>query len=245
MSAQTIVFLATGTIQTYTAETAGTYVIEAAGAQGGAGAKGAWVSGMFHLQQGDRLKIVAGRRGISMPPQPPLAGRGGDSLVWTGPTDLPQAIRLMISARGGHDRIAHQSFAAPGDGVVPFDGISFNDREADQDTANALGTQWTKGADGAPSRPAAGAARTDRCGYNAGAFRACKPGVQEGDGLVSITLVVLPTSSGAPAGGFDGEPLPAGDDVASPPSSTILPEVTPRPSSWASFFHRRRPPGDA
>ena len=67
MSNAAVVFSATGTIQTFDVTTAGTYVIEASGAQGGGapgpGVKGSRVSGMFYLKRGDSLKIVAGTRG--------------------------------------------------------------------------------------------------------------------------------------------------------------------------------------
>ncbi len=218
MSTEPILFSATGTIQTSLVETTGTYLIEAAGAEGGAGDRpgepGARVGGMFSLKRNDRLKLVAGRRGVSGSPPRPVAGRGGDSLVWMGSTNLPQPVKLMLSARGGRGGSAAPEAA----------GLCLNG-EADQATADALATQWTGGT-GQPSARAAGA--TDRCGYNAGAFRTSHPQAQAGDGYVSIRPVVVTPPAAPPAGEI--------------PSQTMLPQVTPRPGSWADLLRQRPAP---
>ncbi len=244
MSTQPTIFSATGTIQSHLVATAGTYVIEAAGAEGGAGARGARVSGMFYLKRGDRLKIVAGRRGRAGSPPNPVAGRGGDSLVWTGTADLPQPVKLMLSARGGQDETTARVSAAPDDDGPPADGLKFSG-EADQPTADALVTQWTSGTEANQPHPSAGKARADRCGYNAGAFRVSKPGFQAGDGYVSITPVIVTASPGAPGDGAAGKQAPAGHagEAGNPPSQTMLPQVTPRPASWGKILRKRRPPG--
>lgn len=242
MSTAPIVFTATGTIQAYAVETSGTYLLEAAGAQGGAGegpgSLGARVSGMFHLKRGDRLKIVAGRRGIAATPQRP-AGRGGDSLVWTGSADLPQPVKLMLSARGGRNSTSAPSAAdAPS---APADGIKFNGNEVDPRTADTLATQWTDGAETSQVK-----ARTDPCGYNAGAFRTSQPALQAGDGYVSITPVAVSAAPPAPAAGGAEQSAPAGVTRPDehPPSPTLLPPVTPRPASWAEVLRLRRPSGN-
>src|SRR5437868_3285807 len=105
MSNNAVVFSATGTIQSYRVPINGTYVIEATGAQGGAGdqpgRKGCRVRGMFTLKKGEVLKIVAGGHGTSAAPPLHLhGGRGGSSMVWIGSSDLPSPIKLMLSARG-------------------------------------------------------------------------------------------------------------------------------------------------
>ena len=210
MSATAVRFSATGTIQTYCVTTAGTYVIEAAGAQGGAsagpGLEGARVSGMFHLKRGDLVKIVAGSQGTpAAPPHRHCGGGGGSSLVWMGSSDLPQPIKLMLSARGGKggkaakaDDASEASASRGSDGHGPAadsDGFNANGGEIDQLTVDALATQWTSGTGSATAGAASGKGRVDRGGYNAGAFRTSTPGVQMGDGYVSITPVSVPASS--------------------------------------------------
>ena len=57
---------ATGTIQEWTVPKTATWTIEAAGAQGGGtvGGCGARLYGLFELQQGDVLQIIAGQHGV-------------------------------------------------------------------------------------------------------------------------------------------------------------------------------------
>ena len=204
MSATPVRFSATGTIQTYLVAVAGTYLIEAAGGQGGAGAspgvKGARVSGMFYLKRDDLLKIVAGCQGApATPPHHRAGGGGGSSLVWTGSSDLPDPIKLMLSARGGKGGTAAKaSVAGEGDGDPPapdLPGSIAHGAGIDQPTADALVTQWTRATESAPSPTRSGLVQVDRAGYNAGAFRTSTPAVQAGDGYVSITPVAVPGSS--------------------------------------------------
>ena len=205
MSATTVRFSATGTIQSYFVTTAGTYVIEAAGAQGGAsegpGVKGARVSGMFFLKRDDLLKIVAGSQGTpATPPHHRAGGGGGSSLVWTGSSDLPEPIKLMLSARGGKGGAAAKApDASEGDDHRPaadLPGSIARGADIDQPTADALITQWTRATESAPSPTRSGLVQVDRGGYNAGAFRTSTPAVQAGDGYVSITSVAVSASSG-------------------------------------------------
>jgi len=104
-----------------------------------------------------------------------------------------------------------------------------------------LATQWTDGAETSQVK-----ARTDPCGYNAGAFRTSQPALQAGDGYVSITPVAVSAAPPAPAAGGAEPPAPA-DSVQPnehPPSPTLLPPVTPRPASWAEVLRLRRPSGN-
>lgn len=245
-----VAFSATGTIQAHVVETAGTYAIEAAGAQAGAsaeraGPKGARISGMFYLRAGERLKIVVGRMGApAQPPQQSLAGSGGSSLVWSGSSDLPQPIKLMLSARGGradpaapHATAAND--AAPGEPASTANAWNAN-LELDPLTTAALSTQWTRAthaSHGGASRPPV---RIDRCGYNAGAFPTSTADVQTGDGCVVIRSIAVGNAEGAatpspketPA--VAAEPVPGAPPVlptASPPAPapSVLPGVSPRP----------------
>jgi pyruvate/2-oxoglutarate dehydrogenase complex dihydrolipoamide acyltransferase (E2) component len=229
MTSSPVVFAVTGTVQTFAVPASGTFVVEAAGAQGGNGAApglpGARVSGMFHLRHGEQLKIVVGRRGLSGA----VGVRGGDSLVWTG-ADLPNPIKLLLSARGG------AGGSAPGaDGAPDTGSCEPGDPAIDRGTATALATQWTAGS----AHEGAAAARIDRCGYNAGSFRRSTPGAQLGNGTVTIKIVDLAAPAAPPAA---PAAAPAAPPEPAPAPSAILP-VTPRPSSWASML-RRRPGAD-
>jgi hypothetical protein len=284
MSDIPIRFSATGTNQIYLVKVNGTYRIEAAGAQGGSGVgpgvKGDRTSGMFYLKRGNLLKIVAGSQGLSsVPPHDVGGGGGGASLVWTGPTELPQPIKLMLFARGGRGgptaKAQNVGEAAGADGNKNQDSaaesVEFNSLGGEMDplTAETLALQWTQGKGSGPTRTAG---PTEHGGYNAGAFRTNTPEFQAGDGYVTITPVSVPTSTSSPIGaaaptnidakelttpagtptsasnGSVGEsmiiPPPASDDnEIGAPSQTILPQVTPRPGSWAKFLRPRRRPG--
>lgn len=229
MSASPVVFAATGTVQTYTVPATGTFVVEAAGAQGSdATALGARVRGMFYLRRGELLKIVVGRRGLAGA----VGARGGDSLVWIG-ADLPQPIKLMLSARGGGG-----GTAPAGDRATDTSSFEPGDPAIDGGTATVLATQWTAGGGGTGTS----AARIDRCGYNAGSFRQSTAGVQSGNGAVSIAWVdIAARPDASPPAAIP--PAPA-HPPAEAPSQSLLPKVTPRPSSWASLL-RRRPGSEA
>ena len=213
MSETPIRFSATGTNQIYLVQISGTYRIEAAGAQGGDGAgpglKGERVSGMFYLKRGNLLKIVAGSQGTpSDPPHNFGGGAGGASLVWTGPTELPQPIKLMLFARGGKGgaaaKVQNAGETAGADGNKSHDPAAdtaeFNalGGEVDPLTAETLSLQWTRGLGLGLSGTAGGKGRTEHGGYNAGAFPTSTPEFQAGDGYVSITPIAVPASSGTP-----------------------------------------------
>ena len=289
MSETAVKFSATGTNQIYLVQISGTYRIEAAGAQGGDGAgpglKGERVSGMFYLKRGNLLKIVAGSQGTpSDPPHDFGGGAGGASLVWTGPTELPQPIKLMLFARGGKGdaaaRAQNASEAAGADGNKRHDPAAdtaeLNALGGDMDplTAETLSLQWTRGLGLGLSGTAGGKGRTEHGGYNAGAFPTSTPEFQAGDGYVSITPVSVPTSAGttdyrasgasapttidakelttptgepARAGGSGGEsatipPAVSDGNEIEAPSQTSLPQVTPRPGSWAKLLRPRHRP---
>ena len=212
MSETPIRFSATGTNQIYLVQISGTYRIEAAGAQGGDGAgpglKGERVSGMFYLKRGNLLKIVAGSQGTpSDPPHNFGGGAGGASLVWTGPTELPQPIKLMLFARGGKGgaaaKVQNAGETAGADGNKSHDPAAdtaeLNALGGDMDplTAETLSLQWTRGLGLGLSGTAGGKGRTEHGGYNAGAFPTSTPEFQAGDGYVSITPIAVPASSGA------------------------------------------------
>ncbi|ACB75703.1 glycine-rich protein [Opitutus terrae] len=266
MKPATIVFSATGTIQTYRVEMPGMYAIEAAGAQAGAtvvdsGAKGARLSGMFSLKKGDLLKIVVGRRGApANAPHQLLGGSGGSSLVWTGSSDLPQPIKLMLSARGG--KAAHASPVAAS--IAADVGGWMMHPEIDPATTQALSTQWTRVAETRSDSTLADHVRIDRAGYNAGAFPSARPNVQEGDGFVSIRPVMAESTdsesapilseqpashnSGGTRSATGGQVLsssaPATAAVPPPtkaPSPTVLPQVAPRARLLDHLLRSRRP----
>lgn len=247
MPTATAAFSATGTIQTYLVETTGTYAIEASGAQAGgsaerAGSKGARLSGMFLLHSGERVKIVVGRRGAAAnPPHLPLGGSGGSSLVWIGASDLPQPIKLMLSARGGRAgalaSAAHEHEPGTWSGNAELDPL----------TTAALSTQWTRAAHSADSGDRRDPVRIDRCGYNAGAFPTNTPDAQAGDGCVTIRQLVVGgaehTGSTPVEDAVRAEPVAPGasalEQTRSPaPSPSVLPEVSPRPRLFARLLRR-------
>jgi hypothetical protein len=244
MSHAPVVFSATGTVQSYHVPNAGTYVIEATGAQGGAGdtpgGKGSRVRGMFALKAGDVLKIVAGSQGTpAAPPHHLCGGAGGSSMVWTGSSNLPAPIKLMLSARGGRGGgpSAANANAAAGSPASEADGIHVNVGAVDPSTVDALLTQWTGGTGSTRPGGSGGAGRVDHGGYNAGSFRTSTPDVQVGDGHVSIAPVPVPG-----AGASEKTPAPAGEPAGEAPSQTVLPLVTPRLKSWKSLLRGPRRP---
>ena len=90
----------TGTLQSFTAPSTGTYTIEADGAQGGSetgqgiwiGGAGVKIKGDFTLTQGEVLTILVGGQGQS---GYSVGGGGGGSYVYTGTTPL------IIAGGGG------------------------------------------------------------------------------------------------------------------------------------------------
>jgi hypothetical protein len=123
MPIPSVVFGATGEIQTYVVPISGGYLIEACGAEAAAddagGVRGDYVKGMFYLNRGDILKIVVGSR---QPARAALrmtcAGEGG-TIVWRGAGELPLPARLMLAAGSGastqagpHDNGWGESFNA-------------------------------------------------------------------------------------------------------------------------------------
>lgn len=269
---QKVVFAATGTIQLHPVPTTGAYLIEAAGGQGGAGGRpgtgGARLSGIFLLKGGDVVKIVAGRRGVSSSGPHLPGGKGGASLVWTGSSDLPAPIKLMLSARGGAGGAAVSTTGRPDSfaqmrppGARPGGTAAGPELR----TVGTVATQWT-GAAGAV-RPLAARAPgpANPGGYNTGAFRNSALEAQMGDGYVSITPV-LESHQTAPGAGPDpdedqalrddestasavnravsfGAPSETEDDE--PPTPTLLPPVTPRQPAWSTFLRRGARPRPA
>jgi hypothetical protein len=243
MDSPALVFSVTGTIQSYVVPTAGTYFIEALGAQGGpgpgAGGRGARVSGMFYLNRGDVLKIVAGRRGLPAGSSHGYGSRGGASMIWTGPTVQPEPVKLMLCARGGAGgAIAVRNLTmAPGIVVSHWDhtarateASSFDADGAalDPATARVLATQWTRSASPQIPERGTGTVRFDRGGYNAGSFRTSAADVNEGDGFVAITLVAVPTS--------------AAESSAEPPSRATPPTKESRETVRNESLDRKAPP---
>ncbi|MFS1511544.1 hypothetical protein VQL36_03770 [Chengkuizengella sp. SCS-71B] len=77
----------TGTIQTWVVPETGEYQIEVWGAEGGLyGGQGAYVSGIFDLNQGDRLRILVGQKGGYSSSAP--SGGGGSFVVTDSNTPL-------------------------------------------------------------------------------------------------------------------------------------------------------------
>jgi hypothetical protein len=88
-------------IQEWTVPTNGDYLIQAWGAEGGSanntdGGKGAFVSGTFSFQAGQKLFIIAGQKGTNSPSSPKGGGGGGGSFIYDQSDDLK-----LIAAGGG------------------------------------------------------------------------------------------------------------------------------------------------
>lgn len=106
MSVSPIVFSATGKIQCFVAPVTGSYVIEAAGAQGGAGGgpggRGARLKGLFFLGEGDVLQILVGQQGTAgSTAQQPAGGGGGGSFVWRCSVASLLPSEPLLAAGGG------------------------------------------------------------------------------------------------------------------------------------------------
>lgn len=89
MNPAPVTFAVVPAVQTYVIPTTGSYLLEAAGAQGGSGGgpggRGARLRGLFHFERGEVLHIVVGQRGGSgSSPFEPAGGGGGGSFVWKG-----------------------------------------------------------------------------------------------------------------------------------------------------------------
>lgn len=127
MNSQPVVFPAVRQVQTFVVPEDGLYVIEACGAQGGAGGgpggKGACVRGTFRFLAGERLHVVVGQRGESgVKPAHAAGGGGGGSFVWrctdTGarPTFPLLAAGGGGGGSGGDGRITTEGGVGGGDG---------------------------------------------------------------------------------------------------------------------------------
>lgn len=156
MSQSPILFSATGALQTYAVPATGSYVIEAAGAQGGSGGgpggRGARVKGTFYLNRGDILQIVAGLQGTAgTTPHQPAGGGGGGSFVWKGATSRPLPEKPMLAAGGGGGGDGGEGRAGVdgGDGAAPG---GRNGQGGESDPANfhysgGGGAGWLSGGD--------------------------------------------------------------------------------------------------
>jgi hypothetical protein len=95
-------------IQEWTVPTTGIYTIEAMGAQGGTqpeynyGGPGALMKGEFQLQEGDKLLIAVGQKGLNTTSGDNEGGGGGGSFVALG-SDISTAVPLIIAGGGGGD----------------------------------------------------------------------------------------------------------------------------------------------
>lgn len=101
-----LVFSAVAALQTYIVPATGSYVIEAFGAQGGAGGgpggQGARVRGTFNLTAGERLQIIVGLQGATGTSlHQPAGGGGGGSFVWLGAATGPLPAKPLLAAGGG------------------------------------------------------------------------------------------------------------------------------------------------
>jgi hypothetical protein len=95
----------TGSIQTYTVEQAGTYVITAYGADGGegfesAGGKGAEVIGTFGLSAGEEIEILVGGGGAASGGGAPYTGGGGGGGTFVF-ADVSGTLTPLVVAGGG------------------------------------------------------------------------------------------------------------------------------------------------
>ncbi|WP_164976201.1 hypothetical protein [Oleiharenicola lentus] len=130
-------FEATGHLQIYLVPETATYLLTAAGAEGGGhgvavGGRGAMVRGLFHLRVGEVLHLVVGRQGQPGMSVPPLAngvscspaclrggGGGGGTFVWKGNPQGARPTWPLLAAGGGG---GGGSFAG-GEGVVTNDAV--------------------------------------------------------------------------------------------------------------------------
>jgi hypothetical protein len=117
---------ATGTIQSWTAPSTGSYTIETYGAQGGTqsdynyGGRGAKMVGTFDLVAGDVLKILVGQRGVNGASDADAGGGGGTfvvKVVSSGGDLMSDGITrvtpLIIAGGGGGDAADASGADAP------------------------------------------------------------------------------------------------------------------------------------
>lgn len=136
-------FQSTGVLQLYIVPTTGSYMIAAAGAQGGGhrtapGGKGALARGVFHLRAGEVLHLVVGKQGEPgmslptaaggpeaasfIPPNETTAvlrggGGGGGTFIWKSTAHGERPTWPLLAAGGGG---GGGSFAG-GEGVITLD----------------------------------------------------------------------------------------------------------------------------
>ncbi len=156
MNATPLVFSASGTLQTYIVPCTGTYVIEAAGAQGGAGGgpggKGARLKGTFFLCEGEIIHLLVGKQGSpGETPHEPAGGGGGGTFVWKGflPTPLPKKPMLAAGGGGGGCGGDGHTGLDGGDGAAPG-GQNGHGGESDLENlrySGGGGTGWLSGGD--------------------------------------------------------------------------------------------------
>lgn len=97
MNCKSIRYGATGTVQTYEVPVTGNYSIEAVGAQQAAARSRS--KGLFHLVQGDILRIVVGRgKQANALSTSIVAGHGGCSFVWKSAANLDRSDSIMLVA---------------------------------------------------------------------------------------------------------------------------------------------------
>lgn len=134
-------FDATGNLQLYIVAESGSYLLEAAGAQGGGegvarGGRGAYLRGYFYLTAGDIVHLVVGQRGqsgmtvpervddpaliTSLPSNPQLArggGGGGGTFIWKGTMNGSLPAWPLLAAGGG----GGGGNGPGGDGLISID----------------------------------------------------------------------------------------------------------------------------
>ncbi len=186
----------TGTFQTYSVPTTGTYEVVVAGAQGGNthGGRGAIVTARFDLAAGDQLVILTGQRGLASASGG--AGGGGASAVWrrAGGTGTPTLLAIAGGGGGvwggtGTPESAHGSTSSNGnDGAAdPLWRIGFG----------GTGSQSGGGTSGAGGAGGGGGIGTGRARSNAHDGSDTRNASQ-------ITSTSAAGGTGSSTGGFGG-----------------------------------------
>jgi len=124
-----VTFAACGAIQSYVIPATGSYLISAAGAQGGAGqapgGRGAFVQGLFYLREGEVVNFVVGQHGgpglvCGLERAACGGGGGGGTFVWKGAPAGPTPTWPLLVAGGGGGGGCDEG----GDGWVRSDAIT-------------------------------------------------------------------------------------------------------------------------
>jgi PEP-CTERM motif-containing protein len=192
-----------GKIVTVTVAKTGTWLVEAAGAEGGSstlagGGLGALVSGRFTLFDGEQVHIaVGGEGGAGL-----VGGGGGGTFVFTGPLKKPTDYSILAIAGGGGGAGGNSTEYGEG-------GLTTNSGGAGGLPGGGQGGTGGFGGQGGGSASSGGGGGGGGYAYPGGAGSGLDPGGGGGSLILSLARGTLAGGNGNPnvdggGGGFGG-----------------------------------------